>query len=86
MSATALDFPTSSAAAESEGRGDAQPLHISMHQMTGNESNLVTVRATAKLMQEDYDQLPPIWECVIEERVRYFDLAELRRAAALDIG
>jgi hypothetical protein len=51
-----------------------------MHQMTRNEGNLVTVRATAKLMQEDYDQLPPIWECVIEERVRYFALAELSEA------
>jgi hypothetical protein len=51
-----------------------------MHQMTRNEGNLVTVRATAKLMQEDYDQLTPIWEGVIEERVRYFDLAELSEA------
>jgi len=57
-----------------------------MHQITRNEGNLVTVRATAKLMQEDYDQLTPIWECVIEERVRYFDLTGPARSAALDVG
>ena len=80
MSANVLDFPASFAAAESEESGEAQPLYISMRQMTRNEGNLVTVRATGKLMQEDYNQLIPIWEGVSEERVRYFDLADLSEA------
>jgi len=45
-----------------------------MHQITRNEGNLVTVRATGKLAQEDYDQLIPVWNCVnlleSEHRVR----------------
>ncbi len=38
-----------------------------MHEITRNEGSLVTVRATGKLTQEDYDQLIPVWERVIEE-------------------
>ena len=39
-----------------------------MHQITRDEGNLVTVRATGKLTQEDYDQLIPAWERVIAEK------------------
>lgn len=35
-----------------------------MQQITRNEGNLVTVRATGKLMQEDYDRLIPVWNCL----------------------
>lgn len=38
-----------------------------MHEITRNEGSLDTVRATGKLTQEDYDQLIPVWERVIEE-------------------
>ncbi len=53
---------------------------FSMHQITRNEGNLVTVRATGKWTPEDYDQLIPARKRVIEERVRYFDLTDLREA------
>ncbi len=38
-----------------------------MDQITRNEGNLVIVRATGKLTQEDYDQLIPVWRRTIEE-------------------
>ncbi|HEY1581837.1 MAG TPA: STAS/SEC14 domain-containing protein [Chthoniobacterales bacterium] len=38
-----------------------------MHQITRNEPNLVTVRATGKLTQEDYNQLIPVWQRLIDE-------------------
>lgn len=38
-----------------------------MHRITQNEGNLITVRVSGTLTQEDYDQLIPAWEKEIAE-------------------
>ncbi|HEY5036957.1 MAG TPA: STAS/SEC14 domain-containing protein [Chthoniobacterales bacterium] len=38
-----------------------------MHRITQNEGNLITVRVSGRLTQEDYDQLIPAWEKEIAE-------------------
>ncbi|MEO8439453.1 MAG: STAS/SEC14 domain-containing protein [Spartobacteria bacterium] len=38
-----------------------------MHQITRNEGNLITVRASGKLTDADYDRLVPACERLIEE-------------------
>ncbi len=43
-------------------RADGQ---AGMHRITQNEGNLITVRVSGKLTQEDYDELMPAWEHLI---------------------
>ena len=39
-----------------------------MHQLTRNEGNLVTVRVSEKLTEEDYETLIPAWERLLREQ------------------
>jgi hypothetical protein len=38
-----------------------------MHRITQNEGNLITVRVSGRLNQQDYEELIPAWERVIRE-------------------
>ena len=39
-----------------------------MHKITENDSNLIIVRVSGKLTQQDYDQLIPSWQRLLAER------------------
>ncbi|MBA3963830.1 MAG: STAS/SEC14 domain-containing protein [Chthoniobacterales bacterium] len=39
-----------------------------MHKITENDGNLITVRVSGKLTQEDYDDLIPTWKRLLAKR------------------